>query len=158
MAFILQMAYNKVFEFSAAVRGYHYYKRFWIPQKDQILECFFETHNPFEVGNENVVGHLPREISRVTKFFMDRGAIVSAQLTGEHYRRFPIVQGGMEIACKVTVKIPGTCINILLMEKYKQLVQQLYIEPKNEEILGSFLQANETIDGVEAQTVSKTNR
>ena len=41
------------------------------------------------------------------------------------------------------------------MEKYKQLVQQLYIESKNEEILGSFLQANETIDGVEAQQVSK---
>ena len=43
----------------------------------------------------------------------------------------------------------------MLIEKYKQLVQQLYIEPKNEEILGSFLQANETIDGVEAQPVSK---
>ena len=41
------------------------------------------------------------------------------------------------------------------MEKYKQVVQQLYTEPKNEEILGSFLQANETIDGVEAQPVSK---
>ena len=61
----------------------------------------------------------------------------------------------MAIACKVTVKIPGTCVNILLMEKYKQLVQQLYIEPKNEEILGSFLQANETIDGVETQPVPK---
>ena len=100
--------------------------------KDQILECFFETHNPFDcfaikvckVGNENAVGHLPREISRITKFFMDRGAIVSAQLTSEHYRRSRIVQGGMEIACKVTVKILGTCVNILLMEKYKQLVQQ----------------------------------
>ena len=84
-----------------------------------------------------------------------RGAIVSAQLTSEHYRRSLIVQGRMEIACKVTVKIPGTCINILLMEKYKQVVQQLYTEPKNEEILGSFLQANETIDGAEAQPISK---
>ena len=44
---------------------------------------------------------------------------------------------------------------ILLMEKYKQLVQQVYIEPKNEEILRSFLQANETIDGVDAQPASK---
>ena len=61
----------------------------------------------------------------------------------------------MEIACKVTAKIAGKCASILLMEKYKQLVQQLYIEPKNEEILGSFLQANETIDGAEAQPVSK---
>ena len=31
----------------------------------------------------------------------------------------------------------------------------MYIEPKNEEILRSFLQANETIDSVEAQPVSK---
>ena len=75
---------------------------------------------------------------------MDRGVIVSTQLTSEHYRRPPIVHGGMEITCQVTVKIPGTCVNILLMEKYKQLVQQLYIEPKNEEIVGSFLQAKET--------------
>ena len=41
------------------------------------------------------------------------------------------------------------------MEKYKQLVQQFYIEPKNEEVLGLFLQANETIDGVKAQPVSE---
>ena len=41
------------------------------------------------------------------------------------------------------------------MKKYKQLVHHLYIEPKDEEILGSFLQANETTDGVEAQPVSK---
>ena len=41
------------------------------------------------------------------------------------------------------------------MEKYKQLVQQFYIEPKNEEILGLFLQANERIDRAEAQPVLK---
>ena len=86
---------------------------------------------------------------------MDKGAIVSAPLTSEHYRPSPIAQGGMEIASKVIVKIPGTCVNILLMEKYKQLVQQLYIESKNEEILGSLLQANKTTDGVEAQPVPK---
>ena len=51
---------------------------------------------------------------------MDRGAIVSVQLTSEHYRRSPIVQGRMEIACNVKVKIPGTCVIILLMEKYKK--------------------------------------
>ena len=117
------MAYNKFFEFLVAVRGYNHYRRFWIPEKDQVLECFYETHNSFdrfaikviEVGNENAIGHLPREMSRVTKFFMDRGVIVSAQLTSEHYRRSPIVQGGMEISCKVTVKIPDRCANILLI-------------------------------------------
>ena len=88
---------------------------------------------------------------------MDRGAIASAQLTSKHYRRSLIVQGWMEIACKVKVKIPGTCVNILLMKKYKKLVHHLYIEPKNEETLRSFFQTNETIDGVEAQK-RKTNR
>ena len=52
---------------------------------------------------------------------MDKGAIVTAPLTSEHYRRSPIAQGGMEIASKVIVNIPGTCVNIVLMEKYKQL-------------------------------------
>ena len=144
----------KIFEFSSAVRGFHYYRKFWNPQHDQLLECFHENQNPFdrfaikvcEVGKENPVGHLPREISRITKFFMDRGAIVSAQLTSKHYRRSPIVWGGIEIPCKVIVRIPGTCINLLLMEKYKQMVEELYIEPKNEEVLGCFLEPNENID------------
>ena len=67
------------------------------------------------------------------KFFVDSGAIVSAQLTSENYRRSPIAQGGMK-----SHKISSTCINILLMEKYKQLMQQLYIEPKNEKHLDHF--------------------
>ena len=41
------------------------------------------------------------------------------------------------------------------MERYKQLMQELYIEPKNKETLGSFFQANEMIDGVEAQSILK---
>jgi len=49
----------------------------------------YEERNPFdryaikvyEIGNETPVGHLPREISRVTKFFMDRGATIEADLT-----------------------------------------------------------------------------
>ena len=51
------------------------------------------------------------EISRVTKFLLDRGANVSAKLTSTHYRRSPLVQGGIEIPCVVTVSMPGTVIN-----------------------------------------------
>ena len=84
------------------------------------------------------------EISRVTKFLLDRGANVSAKLTSTHYRRSPLVQGGIEIPCVVTVSMPGTVINQLLMERYKQLVETLYTEPKEEEILGTFLQLENT--------------
>lgn len=85
-------AYTKTFEFTAAVRWYHYYRRFWIPQPAQHLNCSHEPDNPFdqftikicEIGCETPIGHLPREISRATKFFIDRGAVVNAILTGHN--------------------------------------------------------------------------
>ena len=42
-----------------------------------------------------IVGHLPRKISWPTKFLLDRRAKVTAQLTGTHYRRSPLLQGGL---------------------------------------------------------------
>ena len=71
---------------------------------------------------------------------MDRGATATATLTSKHYRRSPLVQRGLDIPCKVSVTMPGTVSNLLVLEKYWQLVD-LYTEPKNEEILGSFLNA-----------------
>ena len=85
------------------------------------------------------VGHLPREISRITKFFIDRGAVVFVQLTSRHYRRSPLVQGGMEIACLVTVRIPATKKNTEIAELYIELVSERYTNPKEEEILGCFV-------------------
>ena len=84
------------------------------------------------------------EISRDTKFLLDRGANVSAKLTSTHYRRSPLVQGGIEIPCVVTVSMPGTVINQLLMERYKQFVETLYTKPKEEEILETFFQLEKT--------------
>ena len=40
--------------------------------------------------------------------------------------------------------MPDTVINQLLMERYKQLVETLYTESKEEEILGTFLQLENT--------------
>ena len=122
----------KTFQFTAAVRGFHYYKRFWNPEPEQVLNCFHEINNPFDIfaikictiPNNRTVGHLPMEISHVKKFLVDRGANVSVKLTSTNYRRSPLVQVGLEIACLVTVTIPGTIINQLLIERYKQLVNQ----------------------------------
>ena len=72
-----------------------------------------------EIGkDETAVGHRPMEISRVTKFFIDRRGSIIAELTSDHYRRSPLFQGGLEIPCKVTAKILGAVINLLIMEKY----------------------------------------
>ena len=83
------------FQFPAAIRGYHYYRKFWLPIEHQILTCHHELDNPFDMfaikacgNNGTTVGHLPREISRVTKYILDRGATVKqnspAQTTVDH--------------------------------------------------------------------------
>ena len=148
------MEYVKIFELTAAIRGYHYYKKFWKPESHQVLNCYHKKNNAFDRfaimvceirKDETVIGHLPMEISRVTKFFIDRGGSIIAELTSDHYRRSPLIQGGIEITCKVTAKIPGTVINLLIMEKYIHLlVQKMYTEPKDEDMLGSFLQVETT--------------
>ena len=86
-----------------------------------------------------MVGHLFHEVSHITKFIIDRGATVSVLLTGTHYRRSPLVKGGLEIPCKISVSVRGTCLNLLLLERYKQLTEELNIELKEETVLGSFL-------------------
>ena len=137
---------EKTSELSSALTGHHHYRNTWFPQESEVLDCYHEFENTFNMfaikmykSNGQIVGHLPREISRVTKFLLDRGAVVQATLSTTHYRRSPLVQGGLEIACKVSVKMPGTIKNHLLMDRYFELVRSLYTEPKNEVILGSFL-------------------
>ena len=108
---------------------------------------FFEPDNPFdqfavkvceEEGQKIPIGYLPREISRATKYLIDRGANLI-----DHCRRSPLVQSGMEIACKVKASIPGTCINFHLIERYKKMIEGTYTEPQNEEILGCYLKQQE---------------
>ena len=142
----------KYFQFSAAVRGFHYYRKSWLPEPEQTLNCFHEEGKTFdrfaikvhEKDKNEIVGHLPMEISQITKYFLDRGANVSAKLTSMHYRRSPLVQGRIEISCVVTVSMLGTVINQLLIKRYKQLVETFYTEPKEEDILETFLQLENT--------------
>ena len=105
-----------------------------------------EVDNPFDffaiktVNSDKVItGPLPREISRVTKIFLDRGAIAYAELKSTHYRRSPRMKGALEIPCKITVKLHGTVKNHMLLDRYMQLVNSIYCEPKKEVIMGSFL-------------------
>ena len=88
---------------------------------------------------QSVVGHLPMEISRITKFILQKGAGVQATVTGKPYRVSPLIQGGLEVPCLVTVTVPGSIMNHLLIARYETLFGELYLEPKDEEIMGTFL-------------------
>jgi len=137
---------EKICEFTAAVRGFHYYQRIWKPVENERLSCSRESGNVFDrfaikitSKNDNIVGHLPMELSRITKFLLDRGACLHVELSSTHFRRSPLVQGGLEIACKVVVRMPATVKNHMIMDRYVELVKNRYTEPKDEVVLGSFL-------------------
>ena len=140
------MTSEKVSQFFSAIRGYHCYRNTWNPEESEVLQCSHELENAFDLfaiktckPEGQIIGHLPMEIARVTKFLLDRGTVIIATLNTTNYRRSPLVQGGLEIACKVTVRMPGTIKNHMLMDRYLELVRTLYAEPKDEIILGSFL-------------------
>ena len=88
------MSKKKILEFTTAVHGFHYYRTFWVPKPSRNLNCFYEPDNPFdefaikvcEEGHEVPVVHFLRDISRATKFFIDRGANITITLTNDHYR------------------------------------------------------------------------
>ena len=82
-----------LFEYSSAVQGFHYYRKYWNPKESQILDCVDEKDNQFDFlaikvmdqDSEATVGHLPMEKSWVKKFLLDRGARVIATLTLTNY-------------------------------------------------------------------------
>ena len=82
-----------VFKFECASRGFHEYRKIWVPRLRQKLSIFYEKSNVYDlyamalarstqatVTGIDVVGHLPREISRFCKFFYDYGRELSAFL------------------------------------------------------------------------------
>ena len=109
------MALN--YEFFAAIRGFHVYRQAWEPEQDETLVCSHEADNPFDLFSIKATNrhgvlsaHLPREISRPTKYPVDRGASVTATLTDVKYRRSPLFQGVLEIPCQVKVEMPSTVL------------------------------------------------
>ena len=65
-----------------------------------------EAEDRFAVAltkNNQTVGHVPREQSRILWYFLSHGGKLTAEVTGRR-RRSPLVQGGLEIPCTFTVK------------------------------------------------------
>ena len=136
----------EVHTFTAAVRGFHYYRRFWRPKENEKLDCFYEPGNVFDQfaiktvdERGETVGHLPKEISRVTKYFLDRGISMHCKLTSRHYRRSPLVQGGLEIKCEVVINSRATVLQSRLTARYLELIQNLYTEPVEERVMGELV-------------------
>ena len=106
------------------------------------MKCCYERNNCYDdryaiaatkrlLGRlaDSTVGHLPREISRATRFFLLRGGVVCAKVIEKNHRRSPLVQGGLKIPVQVTAEMDLTERNEAILEKYDQIVVSNYIEP-----------------------------
>ena len=103
----------QLYKYPSAVRGYHYYRNYWQPVVGEELNCTHERDNPFDLfaiaikkSTRQTLGHLPMENSRVTEHLMDRGPRFTVALTSSQYYALPLVQGGLEIPCKVGIYLP----------------------------------------------------
>ena len=76
--------FYEVLNHSAAVYGYHYYKKYCVSVEDQELDCLHEVDTPYdyfaiktcESVSGKTVGHFPMEISRPTKALLQLEAMI----------------------------------------------------------------------------------
>uniref|UniRef100_A0A1X7VYI2 Uncharacterized protein n=1 Tax=Amphimedon queenslandica TaxID=400682 RepID=A0A1X7VYI2_AMPQE len=76
------------------------------------------------LSSASIVGHLPKEISRVTRYIMEHGAVVTLKVMDIHYRRSPLVKG-LEIPVMAQVQMTSNVKNRTALDEYKVLVKRL---------------------------------
>ena len=84
-----------------------------------VMVCSHEKNNLYDFFEIKVtvpesgttVGHLPMENSQVTKYILDREARVYDVLTSNSYCVSSLVQGGLEIPCRVEIHMASTVEN-----------------------------------------------
>ena len=92
------------------------------------------------------------------KFRDQQSFFLPEELSSDKYRKSPLVQGSLELSCKVYVSMPPTVLNKNLISRYKSLVASLYVEPPKEAEVGSFENEQETdisVDSTTAKVKSK---
>ena len=119
------------------------YRTIWAPVLNERLTTVHEPSNIYDryaiaaVKNipgwsgMSVIGHLPKEITRLTRYIMLYGATVTVRVHDVNYQRSPLIQGGLEIPVEVTISMPFGQKNKAALDKYEQLLAEQYKEPEN---------------------------
>ena len=84
---------------------------------------------------------------------MAGGVSVTLKIIGKYNWRNHLIQGGLEGSCEMSRSV----VNHLLLTRYEKVPNELYIEPKNKEIVWTFfLVGNE--DGKRAEAKSRQQK
>ena len=110
-----------------AVRGYHVYQGVWEPRRGDLFVSLHESENRHDryamaVYHSDVpgivVGHLPKEISKMCYYFIRHDGKISGKVTGG--RKYSEEAGGMEIPCEL--RFSGSARKV---RKLRQLLTDL---------------------------------
>ena len=88
------------YDLESVVRGHHIYKRVWDPYLDELLTVQPEAGNDHDrhavsvLKDGEIVGHVPKEISKVFWYFLRRGGRVSCVISGRRKHG-----KGLEVPC-----------------------------------------------------------
>lgn len=92
-------------------------------------------HNPYPFDQKvnlkgklvaDIVGHIPKEISRVARFFSEHAGKTNGKVFEEKYWHFPIPKDGIEIMLSTELRISDNRRNSL--ESFKEIIQNNYLE------------------------------
>ena len=92
-----------MYNLESCIRGFHVYHEVWAPYIGERLNCAIKSGNsadPFPVAvqkNSEMIGHVPRTISRVSSLFLQQRRAISCSITGNIRRSTDLPQGGLEV-------------------------------------------------------------
>jgi len=98
------------FEMSCYICGYQFYCNIWDAVIGKEVECVREPLNENDryavvvIKDDIIIGHLPRNISRVCSLFLRRGGSIICTVTGSRRYSADLPQGGLEIPCLLLFK------------------------------------------------------
>ena len=98
------------------------------------------------------------ETSRATKFLLERGAKAFIKLHSTNYCVSPLVQGGLEIPCRVEIQMPLTLNNREIIDLYKNMIDFSYDIREKDFVVGSFLSRNEEVESILEACISSARK
>lgn len=104
------------FEKESVVRGHHIYKIVWSPVIGEELPLSPEDSNEHDdhavavLKGGDVIGHIPRSISRIAWFFLQRGGSITCRITGKRK-----VGVGLEVPC--VYRFSGSIKNVAKLRR-----------------------------------------
>lgn len=115
--------------FKMGIRGFHVYQEKWKPfigqelsfvqEADNVYDCFavaVKTKCKGSLAPQEIVGHVPLELSRFIFFAIQHGCSFSAKVLTQKPVRSPLVQGGLEVVCAVSASW-SNCAGLAVLEQ-----------------------------------------